>query len=336
MPGERPTSSCRVSVIIAARNAGPYLDEALNSAREQTLAEIEFLVVDDLSTDDTRARALAHAAADARVTVLTGPGRGPGAARNLALTIARGTWLAILDADDIMQGERLARLVAEAESTGADIVADNLRLFYMPTGSAPMSLLLEGADWQRARAIDLTTYLYGNRLFSKAPALGYLKPLIRRDLLETHGIRYNESLRIAEDFDLVARILVAGGTFRWIPETLYFYRRHGQSTSFRTGSADIVALLAAADRFADTLPANAADEHAAAAIRRKSLVQALHFSTALDRIKARRPLSGLGLMVRHPTAIPLMLDAIGGTVKRRWRERFPMAAGRVHAEESEG
>src|SRR3546814_4891239 len=69
------------------------------------------------------------AAGDLRVSVISGGrNRGPAGARNLGLAVAAGEWIALLDADDAFEPERLARLVPLARQCGADMLADNLLL----------------------------------------------------------------------------------------------------------------------------------------------------------------------------------------------------------------
>ncbi len=110
-----------VSVVIIFLNPGArYLDEAIASVRAQTLGDWELLLVDDGSTDDSSAVALAAAAADpARIHHLEHPGhenRGMSASRNLGIATARGRYLAFLDADDVYLPERLAHQVAVLEA----------------------------------------------------------------------------------------------------------------------------------------------------------------------------------------------------------------------------
>ena len=101
-----------VTVIIPAYNAGKTLDETLGSVRGQTYDNLEILVVDDGSRDDTAAIAERHASADSRVRLIRQANAGVAAARNNALHQARGEWVAPVDADDLWHPEKIARQVA--------------------------------------------------------------------------------------------------------------------------------------------------------------------------------------------------------------------------------
>ncbi|GEO80136.1 glycosyltransferase family 2 protein [Pararhodospirillum oryzae] len=319
------TTPIAISVIMACRNAGRFLDAALRSVRAQSLGDIEILVVDDASTDDTARRCLAHAAQDPRIRLLRGQGVGPGAARALAVAAARGAWLAIVDADDLIHPRRLELLHAEGEASGAEIVADTVIAFHDQPGYRRAFPLLQGAAWTRLTEISLPAYIDANRLFERVPSLGYLKPLIRRQWLAETGIEYDPDLRIGEDYDLMVRLLAAGGRFRVIPTPLYLYRRHAGSTSHRMRSADIEALHAAGERFLAGLPDG--DARVAARRRQVSLRTALHFSRAVDALKQGQALQAARLCVSRPRAGVLLARALAAAVRNRlqpaWRRLAP-------------
>src|SRR5262249_25121985 len=149
-------------------------------------------------------------------------------ARNLAIKHARGAWLAVLDSDDVIEPERTERLLTLAKCTGSDLVADNLMRFDDGTGRNLSSLLPTGQA-PFAVHIDAAEYNDNNVIFGTRPCLGYLKPMISAGFLSQHGIRYDESLRISEDFLLCVQALLAGACYTVLSQPLYRYR-------VRTGS----------------------------------------------------------------------------------------------------
>jgi glycosyltransferase involved in cell wall biosynthesis len=88
-----------VSVIVAARDAGSTLVDTLESVRRQTVTDLEVIVIDDGSTDDTVARVAR--VTDPRITLASFPGAGISTARNRGIARARGAYLSFLDADDL-------------------------------------------------------------------------------------------------------------------------------------------------------------------------------------------------------------------------------------------
>ncbi|MEH3046360.1 glycosyltransferase family 2 protein [Sphingomonas adhaesiva] len=280
-----------VSILIVARNTGPYIGDAILSARRQTRRDIEIVVVDDASTDDTRAIAERHAAEDARVRVLDGPRAGLAAIRNASLAAARGRWAAILDSDDLLHPSHVERLVAAAERTGAELVAANMVSFSIEEGVTRTSLFADTPDWRQERGIDLAAFVRSNGVAAGGVSTGYLKPLFAMDFLRTHGLEYDLRLRIGEDYDLVARALAKGARYIFLPRPTYFYRRHAASTSHRTSLRDLDALMAASD----ALPRLTRDPDVLAAVARRTagIASAQAHGRAVEALKARAPLAAL-------------------------------------------
>lgn len=129
----RPTPAPIVSVVIPVFNAGRYLSEALESVVAQDLDGIEIIVIDDASTDDSLAVATQLAAGRPNVRVVSHPGGGPGAARNLGLLLARGRFIAMLDADDIWVPGKLAEQLTFLEARPElDVVFGSVEEFVSP------------------------------------------------------------------------------------------------------------------------------------------------------------------------------------------------------------
>lgn len=105
----------RCSIIIPTFNCLPFLDPALSSVRMQGLQDIEIIVIDDGSSDGSRDWLRAEAARDPRLILVESDRAGPSAARNKALGVARGRFIALLDADDLWWPGKLARQLAHHE-----------------------------------------------------------------------------------------------------------------------------------------------------------------------------------------------------------------------------
>jgi succinoglycan biosynthesis protein ExoO len=119
-----------VSIIIATLNNEKTIGKSVESAQNQTVRDIEIVVVDDGSTDGTYDLIAAMAARDARIKcVRQRQNIGAGGARNAALANATGEWIAILDADDWYDPTRLEVLLKVAQDYKADLVADSLKIY---------------------------------------------------------------------------------------------------------------------------------------------------------------------------------------------------------------
>ncbi len=307
-----------VSVIMANLNGAAHIGAAVRAVLRQTEKRLELILSDDGSSDDSLARAREAAGGDPRLVILTHAIRsGPAAARNRALAAARGGWIAIVDNDDLIHPERLARLVAQAEADSADIAADDLVTFY--EDGAPAHAHLNEAP---ARWIDAAEYLRTNHVFGNVPSLGYLKPIFRRALT----LRYDESLTIAEDFDLVMRLLLGGARMRVYPELGYFYRKHARSISHRLSAEALDAMLAAHDRLASDAPA----VRAALTARRRSLTDARGFTAIIEALKAKRFGAALGIAFKQPGAAALLRVPLRDKLlPRRAKQRAESAQPRI-------
>ena len=232
--GKLPSSSAppAVSVIVPAYNVEPYFYQAIDSVLQQTISNIEVIVVDDASSDGTLQVARACAAKDARVKVIASPSNGGAAvARNRALDAATGAWIAILDSDDWFSPTRLEVLLAKAEETSANMMADDLS-YVKHKESEPWTSFVKqnGNLYQTLTHIDSVFYVQEDiKPWYQGVSPGFLKPMIRRSLLEQNGIRYKEYVRLGQDFFFFLDCLMAGARFFLYPEPHYFYRARPNS-----------------------------------------------------------------------------------------------------------
>jgi glycosyltransferase involved in cell wall biosynthesis len=109
---EATEASPMVSIIIPAYNYGKFLAQAIESAIGQNYTNIEVLVVDDGSTDDSRNVAIAY---EPRVKVITQPNQGLAAARNTGIQASRGEYIISLDADDWMEPDAVSAMLNKFE-----------------------------------------------------------------------------------------------------------------------------------------------------------------------------------------------------------------------------
>ncbi|HTH15781.1 MAG TPA: glycosyltransferase [Magnetospirillum sp.] len=233
----------RISVVISSHQGERDISHALLSVLDQTYGEFEIIVVDDGSTDGTARIVEAHALVDPRVRLLTLPhNRGPSVGRNAGLEQCRGQWVALLDADDAYAPRRLEALLEWAESTGADMVSDSLYLVSYPD-MVPMGTAPRPPIRPPGRFIGVEDYLYGNDFSSGSLSYGYLKPMIRRDFLRSHGIWFRDNLRLCEDFHFYLDCLFAGAKWWLLPDAHYYYAVRRSSLS-RKGSPDAIGAAA--------------------------------------------------------------------------------------------
>jgi succinoglycan biosynthesis protein ExoO len=239
-----------VSVIIAAWKAADFVERAVRSALQSRGVIVEVVVVDDASPDRTFAVLKDLAAHDPRVIVDRLPANGgPSVARNRALALATGHFIAVLDADDEIEPDRLARLVTQAERRAADIVVDNMKEVDERGRMLASGLFLKSPAFSVSRTIDLATWVCFNQPMKQGDCLGYLKPLIRKSTLDRLNAAYDPALRNSEDYYLIADLLAQGARMLYMPEAGYRYTRSTASTSYRLKPEQTRAWLEAEARF---------------------------------------------------------------------------------------
>jgi glycosyltransferase involved in cell wall biosynthesis len=213
--------SARVSIMMPAYNAAATLPMALASLAAQSFVDWQAVIVDDGSTDGTGD--VARALGDARVEVIRLPtNRGRPYARHAALEAARGQYLCMLDADDWMYPERLARQVAVLDRMANVAVVSAGMAIVDPSGA------IVGARCFGERGSAGLSNVYSP---PRPPPIAHAPSMLRRDIVGT--IRPDPRLSRGQDTDFMMRVL-AGHRYYLLPELLYAY---AESRSFTRDNA---------------------------------------------------------------------------------------------------
>jgi GT2 family glycosyltransferase len=200
-----------VSVIMPAYNAGAYLRDAVRSVLRQTLTDLELLVIDDGSSDDTVAVARALAAGDSRVRVLAQPNAGPGPARNTGFAAALGRYFAFLDSDDEWEPTFLAEQVGVLEARpDIDVLIGNALNRGGPSDGLPARPVRGGGQ-----LIPLTEILADESSL-------FIMAVFRREVVEAIG-GFDAALLTNEEYEMWIRAALAGFTFARNPRPLGRY-----------------------------------------------------------------------------------------------------------------
>jgi len=214
-------SKPKVSVIIPTYNYGHFLGEAIRSVLGQTLQDWELIVVDDGSTDNTRE--VVAAFADPRIHYIHQQNRGNPAARNAALRVVSGEYVAFLDADDVWFPEKLEKQVAKLDRLPPTVglVYSDVYLFNNEDGTIIRSFL-QGRRPPQGRI--LRELLGPDGWF-----ISDTGSLIRREVFQRVGL-YDESLWWYEDWEMWVRIAAAYEVAA-LDEPLARCRRHSANLS---------------------------------------------------------------------------------------------------------
>ena len=213
-------SDPRVSVIVPVYGTAKYVSEALDSVLMQTYTDYEIIVVNDGSPDSDVLEEVLKPYRD-RITYLVQENRGSSGARNSALKVARGYYVAMLDSDDRWGPEYLTSQVGllESDPTVDVVYPDAVRFTSGGVGSTRYSESFPvGGEITFLRVLTRECQVYG-------------EVTARREMLLRVGM-YDEELRSAEDYELWLRVLKAGGRIAYNDRVLAYYRiREGSHTS---------------------------------------------------------------------------------------------------------
>ena len=224
----------RVSIIIPAYRAAATLEKAAKSAMDQTERSLEIIIVDDASPDETWNVAVRLRGLDRRVRVERLPANAAMAhVMNFATNLARGRWIALLDADDWYAPNRIEQLVAAAERHGVEMAADNLYVIDNHAGLCTgTGFPIQGSQ----RLIDIDVFLETSNPTAKYD-YGMLQPIFRADFIRKHAVHYYEPARIGEDFYQLLCFFEAGGRAIVLDTPLYYYVEPFGSISRRWAQA---------------------------------------------------------------------------------------------------
>lgn len=201
-----------IGVVIPARNAAAFLAQALDSIFMQDLVPDEIVVVDDGSTDGTRAILDRY---NWRVRCIAGGGKGPAHARNLGIAATRSQLVAFLDADDLWFQEKTSRQVSLLTAhPDIALVFSDMRSF---RGERPAQSTL--FQERRFNGACTASSIFLHDMIATPTVI------VRREVLKTCG-GFDESLPAASDADLWIRIALQH-RFAAIAEPLVWRRLHG-------------------------------------------------------------------------------------------------------------
>ncbi len=218
-----------VSVIIPVYNTSKYLEECMDTVFNQTWKDLEIILLDDESTDDSGAMCDEYAAKDARVKVVHKKNEGLGLTRNVGLDMITGEFVSFLDSDDSLDLNAFETCINELDRTGADACFFGRRTFddkgnYSVNKDIPQKLEYTGDEVRR----EFARRYFGNFPYEERDP--YIKESVtrafyRRDVIEKTHIRFHsERICASEDIFFNLDVCRNASKILIIPKELYNYR----------------------------------------------------------------------------------------------------------------
>lgn len=223
-----------VSIIVPVYRGRELFEALLNDLCQQTLENIEIILIDDCGDDGSFEYALKAAEQDSRIVCLRNSANvGQGVCRNMGMEIARGEYLAFADADDIIGHDYYERLYTKAKQGNYKVVKGN-RVAVYPDGRHQYSRLNE----------FITMQLKNNIPLHCAFSWEHQTAIFRRDSILQSGARNAEGRRDQDTaFLLWALYDVKPEEFNFVPDAVYYYRKHGDAVTANINYTYMVELM---------------------------------------------------------------------------------------------
>lgn len=230
----------KISIIVPIYNVEKYLPRCINSLLEQTLSDIEIILIDDESPDNCPQLCNNYAKQDNRIKVIHKKNGGLGYARNSGLDIANGEYIMFVDSDDTIENDSCKHLYNIAKTYDADIVCGNFNKEVLP------------GKWIKTEQMEGIQILKGNEvhkymldMIASAPysKIERLYPVsvcvtcIRRALIEKLELRFKSEREVASE-DTIFKTTLLKSTKTLVRSPYAFYRYYINDTSL-THSFDI-------------------------------------------------------------------------------------------------
>lgn len=207
-----------ISVLLAVYNGGPYLRAAIDSILAQTFGDFEFVIIDDGSTDSSPAVLNEAATRDPRIRLVSRPNKGLTVTLNEGVALARGEFLARMDADDIALPQRFEKQIAYLREH-SDCVLLGSRVLQIDPDGLPIR------QWCAELSHDEIDAAHLNRGWPVVhPAVMMRTAAVRR----VGG--YRDQYNTLEDLDLFLRLAEIGRLAN-LPDVLLHYRQHFNSVT---------------------------------------------------------------------------------------------------------
>ncbi len=223
----------KISVIIPVYNVEKYLYLSLGSCRKQTLRDVEFICVNDGSTDNSLEILRLFAEEDDRFVIIDKENGGVSSARNAGLDAANGEFIMFLDADDSFEENACERVWQENLEAPTDIVIFSSNVF--PTYPRPISWYYTVLRSATKRYWEFTP----KALFDEPSTRPFLwHQAFRKRIIDENNIRFAEDLDLGEDTMFILSYYPHANYFAFIPDMLHNYRWFREDSAMFKAATD--------------------------------------------------------------------------------------------------
>ena len=229
-----------VSVIIAAYNAEKDIRKCLDSVCNQTFKNLEIIIVNDGSTDQTLEILEEYAKKDSRIKVINQANRGAGLTKNVGLKIATCEYIAFVDSDDWIEKETFERAYACTENGQIDMVVFNHNKVFPNRRLENVRKIKE--EYIQMDEIGIEKYVM-KYMISFNHEFGAWNKLVKREIIQKYGIEFSDNRKTVYDDNLYClKLICYVKTIRTINQGFYNYNIRQGSVSDMSNTYEKLAL----------------------------------------------------------------------------------------------
>lgn len=223
----------KISVIVPVYNVEKYVGKCLDSIINQSYHDLEIIIVDDGSTDESPKICNEFAITDQRIKLIHQNNRGVSIARNTGLKQASGEYVAFVDSDDWLEPSMYENMVLQIRKMqDLDVVMCDSVLI-SPLLKVKATEFIRKGHYSNSQIVaELYPVLIVTENFEKIPIVSACTSLIKRNLLIKHNIRFEGDLKYGEDYLFMAQVIICSVSYYYLKDHFYYnYRQYNESRS---------------------------------------------------------------------------------------------------------
>ena len=210
-----------ISIIVPVYNSELYINRCLDSLLKQTYKNIEIIIVDDGSKDNSLQLIKDYANKDSRIKVYTQSNQGPSVARNTGLDNSTGKYIMFVDADDFIDKNMVANMVEVIkDDTNTLVLCDNSEIW----ANEIEERKLFDTDKNYIKKVDVI------KAIASGKAGLVCGKLFNKNIIKEHNIKFDKEIKMCEDQIFFLNISRYCDDFIYIPKSLYFYDRRNENS----------------------------------------------------------------------------------------------------------
>lgn len=216
-----------VSAIIPVYNSEQFLEECIESLRNQTLKEIEMIFINDGSTDNSLEILNKYEKIDSRIKVINQNNSGPSVARNIGIEVATGEYISFIDSDDWIDKDMYKMMYEVARDNNSDSIICDMKMV-----DKEKELYIKGITYSKYKynRNEIEDKIF-KELLSNSQFNSMANKIYRTSIIKENNIRLDKNIYYAEDWLFNMEFFKISKNIFYINECFYYYRRGHESSS---------------------------------------------------------------------------------------------------------